>query len=211
METYRICFPISLVVCVYQRRMVKNQNYFLTMKTKKKQRKTLFFYFRFVCCFLWFRLHKIQTQSCVFQNRLGGENNNNNAGCTVFFFQESRNNKENQEKKMASWNQKMAKMAFRRSKFRRLAWGDGDPYPFTPRATFRYQWDDWPLWEKLWHVAFGIVGIQFALWAWYSKSNSRMDWAREEALRRMRLRREAQELMILEDMTFDSDIQPDRR
>ncbi|KAG5468075.1 hypothetical protein LSCM4_01164 [Leishmania orientalis] len=111
---------------------------------------------------------------------------------------------------MAGWNQKMAKMAFRRSKFRRLAWGDGDPYPYTPRATFRYQWDDWPMWEKMRHLSVGVLGIEFAVWAYYSKLNSRMDWAREEALRRMRLRREAQELMILEGETFSSDIQPDR-
>ncbi|KAG5494166.1 hypothetical protein JKF63_02001 [Porcisia hertigi] len=111
---------------------------------------------------------------------------------------------------MTSWNQRMAKMAFRRSKFRRLAWGDGDPYPYTPRATFRYQWDDWPMWEKVWHLAVGVLGIEFAVWAYYSKLNSRMDWAREEALRRMRLRRDAQELMILEGETFSTDIQPER-
>ncbi|CAJ1005147.1 putative ESSS subunit of NADH:ubiquinone oxidoreductase (complex I) [Leishmania naiffi] len=100
---------------------------------------------------------------------------------------------------MTRWNQRMAKIAFRRSKFRRLAWGDGDPYPYTPRATFRYQWDDWPMWEKMWHLAVGVLGIEFAVWAYYSKLNSRM-----------RLRREAQELMILEGETFPSDIQPDR-
>lgn len=105
----------------------------------------------------------------------------------------------------------MAKMAFRRSKFRRLAWGDGDPFPYTPRSTFRYQWDDWPIWEKVWHVSLCMIGMQFCAWACFSKSNYRMDWAREEALRRMRLRREAQELMILEGESFPSDIQPDRR
>ncbi|CAJ1023098.1 hypothetical protein IOCL2690_000357000 [Leishmania lindenbergi] len=67
---------------------------------------------------------------------------------------------------MTRWNQRMAKMAFRRSKFRRLAWGDGDPYPYTPRATFRYQWDDWPMWEKMWHLAVGVLGIEFAVWAY---------------------------------------------
>lgn len=105
----------------------------------------------------------------------------------------------------------MAKAAFRRSKFRRLAWGDGDPYPYTPRATFRYQWDDWPMWEKMWHLMVIVIAVQFAAWGCFAKSNSRMEWAREEALRRMRLRREAQELMILEGETFTSDIQQDRR
>ncbi|CUF10564.1 Hypothetical protein, putative [Bodo saltans] len=112
---------------------------------------------------------------------------------------------------MAGWNQKMAKTAFRRSKFRRLAWGDGDPYPYTPQATFRYQWDDWPLWEKIWHLSLGLIAVEFSAWGFFSKQNARMDWAREEALRRMRLRREAQELMILEGESFPSDIQPLRR
>jgi hypothetical protein len=112
---------------------------------------------------------------------------------------------------MTGWNQKMAKMAFRRSRFRRLAWGDGDPFPYTPRATFRYQWEDWPVWEKVWHMGMMTIGMQFAAWGFYSKHQSNTDWAREEAFRRMRLRREAQELMILEGETFDSDIQIDRR
>ncbi len=112
---------------------------------------------------------------------------------------------------MTGWNQKMAKMAFRRSRFRRLAWGDGDPYPYTPRATFRYQWEDWPTWEKTWHTAVFVIMFQFITWAFYTKYNHSPDWAREEAMRRMRLRREAQELMILEDEVFTSDIQPERR
>lgn len=111
---------------------------------------------------------------------------------------------------MTGWNQKMAKMAFRRSRFRRLAWGDGDPYPYTPRATFRYQWEDWPTWEKIWHVGIWSVTFQFLVWAIYSKYTNGQDWAREEALRRGRLRREAQELMILEGEKFPRDIQPDR-
>lgn len=53
--------------------------------------------------------------------------------------------------------------------------------------------------------------MEFGLWAYDSKQNSRMDWAREEALRRMRLRRKAQELMVLKGVQFDSDMQPDRR
>ena len=112
---------------------------------------------------------------------------------------------------MTGWNQKMAKMAFRRSKFRRLAWGDGDPYPYTPRASFRYQWDDWPLWEKLWHICVISLTVEFAVWANYTKQTSQNDWAREEALRRMRLRREAQELMVLEGEKFDSEFMEDRR
>lgn len=112
---------------------------------------------------------------------------------------------------MTGWNQKMAKMAFRRSRFRRLAWGDGDPYPYTPRATFRYQWEDWPTWEKTWHLGVTVATMQFMGFAFYTKYNHAPDWAREEALRRMRLRREAQELMILEGETFTSDIQEDRR
>lgn len=112
---------------------------------------------------------------------------------------------------MTGWNQKMAKMAFRRNRFRRLAWGDGDPYPYTPRTTFRYQWEDWPTWEKVWHVGFMFMLCQFLVWAFYSKYSYPTDWAREEALRRMRYRREAQELVILENETFDSDIQEDRR
>ena len=112
---------------------------------------------------------------------------------------------------MTGWNQKMAKMAFRRSRFRRLAWGDGDPYPYTPRATFRYQWEDWPAWEKLWHLGMIVATSQFAIVCFYTKYNHGMDWARDEAMRRSRLRREAQELMILDGETFDSDIQEDRR
>ena len=112
---------------------------------------------------------------------------------------------------MTNWNQKMAKMAFRRSRFRRLAWGDGDPFPYTPRATFRYQWEDWPTWEKIWHIGMCLVFSQFCIWGAYSKAQASTEWARGEALRRMRLRKEAQELMILEGETFDSDIQIDRR
>jgi hypothetical protein len=112
---------------------------------------------------------------------------------------------------LTGWNQKMAKMAFRRSRFRRLAWGDGDPYPYTPRATFRYQWEDWPTWEKTWHVGMMTLGGQLGVWFTYTKYNHNPDWAREEALRRMRLRREAQELMILEGEVFEGDLQPDRR
>jgi hypothetical protein len=112
---------------------------------------------------------------------------------------------------MTGWNQKMAKMAFRRSRFRRLAWGDGDPFPYTPRATFRYQWEDWPTWEKVWHMGMMTIGVQFIVFCFYQKAATPQDWAREEAFRRMRLRREAQELMVLEGETFDSDIQIDRR
>lgn len=112
---------------------------------------------------------------------------------------------------MTGWNQKMAKMAFRRSKFRRLAWGDGDPYPYTPRATFRYQWEDWPTWEKVWHCGMYVATFQYMAFIFYGKNSEPSDWAREEALRRMRLRREAQELMILEGEIFTSDIQADRR
>lgn len=112
---------------------------------------------------------------------------------------------------MTGWNQKMAKMAFRRSRFRRLAWGDGDPYPYTPRPTFRYQWEDWPTWEKVWHTGIFVITFQFIGFSFYTKYNHAPDWAREEALRRMRLRREAQELMILEGEVFNSDIQEDRR
>lgn len=110
-----------------------------------------------------------------------------------------------------NWNQKMAKMAFRKSKFRRLAWGDGDPFPYTPRATFRYQWDDWPLWEKVFHIGQMVTLAEFGIWAFYYKLRNRSDWARDEAFRRMRLRREATELMVLEGETFDSDIMPERR
>ena len=112
---------------------------------------------------------------------------------------------------MANWNQKMAKTAFRRSKFRRLAYGDGDPYPYTPRCAFRYQWDDWPVWEKVWHIGAMLIGVEYVMYIFYSKLNSRMDWATEEAQRRMRLRHEATELMILEGEKFPSDIQLDRR
>jgi hypothetical protein len=112
---------------------------------------------------------------------------------------------------MAGWNQKMAKMAFRKSKFRRLAWGDGDPYPYTPRTSFRYQWDDWPLWEKMFHITQLLGACEMMVWFWYHKINHPQDWAREEALRRIRLRREATELMVLEGETFDSDIIPERR
>ena len=105
----------------------------------------------------------------------------------------------------------MAKMSFRKSKFRRLAWGDGDPYPYTPRASFRYQWDDWPMWEKLFHVNSFIIITQFSCFALYGRTTRKSDWAREEALRRCRLRREAEELMVLEGVVFDSDIQADRR
>ena len=112
---------------------------------------------------------------------------------------------------MTGWNQKMAKMAFRRSRFRRLAWGDGDPYPYTPRATYRYQWEDWAAWEKCWHIGVMLVSFQFLTWCAYTKYQFGPDWAREEALRRARLRREATELMILEGETFDSDVQLDRR
>ncbi len=109
-----------------------------------------------------------------------------------------------------TWNQKMAKMAFRRSRFRRLAWGDGDPFPYTPRATFRYQWEDWPAWEKVWHVTMFFSSFQFWVWCLYAKFNFPGDWSHDEALRRQRLRREAQELMILEGEHFPLDIQPDR-
>jgi hypothetical protein len=112
---------------------------------------------------------------------------------------------------MSSWNQKMAKSAFRRSKFRRLAYGDGDPFPYTPRCSFRYQWDDWPIWEKVWHIGAMLTSIEYVIYLGYSKLNSRLDWADEEASRRARLRREATELMILEGETFPSDIQLDRR
>lgn len=112
---------------------------------------------------------------------------------------------------MAGWNQKMAKMAFRKSKFRRLAWGDGDPFPYTPRATFRYQWDDWPAWEKLFHICQMVSLGEFAVWSYMYKIKAKQDWAREEAFRRMRLRREAAELMVLEGETFNSDIMPERR
>jgi hypothetical protein len=105
----------------------------------------------------------------------------------------------------------MAKMAFRRSRFRRLAWGTGDPYPYTPKATFRYQWEDWPAWEKAWHVGILSVSSCFVSWILYAKYICGQDWARDEALRRARLRREATELMILEGETFTSDIQADRR
>jgi len=111
---------------------------------------------------------------------------------------------------MVGWNQKMAKMAFRRSRFRRLAWGDGDPYPYTPRATFRYQWEDWPAWEKVWHTSIFMMAFQYLAWSFYSKFHRPMDWARDEAQRRMRLRREAQELMVLEGEKFESDVQLDR-
>lgn len=110
-----------------------------------------------------------------------------------------------------SWNKGMQRQAFRRSRFRRLAWGDGDPYPHTPRATFRYQWESWPAWEKAWHIGQFTMGFQFFVWATYSKWTNESTWARDEALRRMRLRREAQELMILEGEHFPLDIQPDRR
>ncbi len=112
---------------------------------------------------------------------------------------------------MTKWGQKMGKMAFRRTKFRRLAWGDGDPYPYTPRATFRYQWEDWPSWEKMWHMCGMAFFFNFLIYAFYGKMNDEYSWGREEALRRQRLRREAQELMVLEGETFDSDIQHDRR
>lgn len=112
---------------------------------------------------------------------------------------------------MAGWNQKMAKMAFRKSKFRRLAWGDGDPFPYTPRATFRYQWDDWPAWEKMYHICQMVTLGEFAIWSYFYKIKTKHDWAREEAFRRMRLRREAAELMVLEGETFRSDIMPERR
>ena len=105
----------------------------------------------------------------------------------------------------------MAKSAFRRSKFRRLAWGDGDPYPYTPRSTFRYQWEDWPLWEKVWHIGCVSIAVQYSVFFWYSKANTRHDWARNEALRRQRMRREAQELMILEGKEYTSYLQLDRR
>lgn len=104
----------------------------------------------------------------------------------------------------------MAKMAFRRSKFRRLAWGDGDPYPYTPRISFRYQWEDWPTWEKAWHFGVVVISFQFIVWGIYTKLNNPQDWAREEALRRARLRREATELMVLEGEEFPSDKQYDR-
>ena len=110
-----------------------------------------------------------------------------------------------------SWNAKMAKAAFRRTRFRRLAWGDGDPYPYTPRATVRHQWDDLSAWEKYWHISTIFMGFQFFVWCVYAKWGYPGDWARDEALRRMRLRREAQELMILEGEHFPLDIQPDRR
>ena len=112
---------------------------------------------------------------------------------------------------MTGWNQKMAKMAFKRSRFRRLAWGDGDPYPYTPRANWHYQWEDWPLWEKLFHMAMYAYAFNFWIWCMVQKFNTRADWASEEALRRARLRREAQELMVLEGEVFDSDVMPERR
>eukprot|EP00759_Apiculatamorpha_spiralis_P002772 PhF_6_TR11207/c0_g1_i1/m.18070 len=111
---------------------------------------------------------------------------------------------------MTNWNQKMGKMAFRRTRFRRLAWGDGDPYPYTPRVTFRFQFEDWPLWEKFWHIGMLITACQFTVACYYAKYSTKYDWAREEALRRQRLRREAQELMILDGETFNDCTQHDR-
>lgn len=111
-----------------------------------------------------------------------------------------------------NWSSRMRRPGFRTQKFRRLAWGDGDPYPYTPRCKLRYLWDDWPTWERF----FYFVNYSFwALWLTYYYFCAFHDghqWPRYEAMRRMRLRREAQELMILEgvEYTENDDRQPDR-
>ena len=73
-------------------------------------------------------------------------------------------------------------------------------------------YEDWPTWLRLWF--FGTLGMHTIgwVWFWYNVYPTQMYWNEYEALRRGRLRREAQELMILEGVEYghNDDRQPDR-
>ena len=111
-----------------------------------------------------------------------------------------------------NWGTRMRKPGFQSGRFKRLAWGDGDAYPYTPRCKFRYLWEDWPTWQRTWFM--GMLGMHTIGWVWYwfCVYPTTMYWNEYEALRRGRLRREAQELMILEGVEYghNDDRQPDR-
>ena len=112
-----------------------------------------------------------------------------------------------------SWASAMKRSGFSSKRFKRLAWGDGDAYPYTPRCKARFQWDDWPVGVKVLFLG-TMAGHAFG-WIWFMFSTSAVNtstWNEVEAMRRGRLRREAQELMILEGVEYghNDDRQPDR-
>ena len=93
----------------------------------------------------------------------------------------------------------MARDAFRRAKWRRAKVGEGEPtVAYTPQASFRYQWEDTPTWEKVYHVGMYSVFLGFSTWVLWSRFDvDPEDWAQSEAQRRQLLKREAADMMVI--------------
>ena len=104
------------------------------------------------------------------------------------------------------WNKKMARDAFRRSRLRRDRHGDGDPHAYTPKAEFRYQWEDCPTWEKVYHFGMYSAFLGFTSWViWARFEVDPEDWSQSEANRRQQMKKEAVEMMAIKPAHRDVD------